>query len=132
MPWALHEPRPGRYAWSGHADVCAFLHLAHSLNLTVVLRPGPFIGAHAVRATPDEPNVVLQRRSHQLLLCWLVKLPEQWLVNRRYGSMLVGCVARAQLRSLTLADSPHGWPTLRSALPCLLPFCRRHSPCHPR
>ena len=71
----------------------------------------------------DEPNVVLQRRSHQPLLCWLVKLPEQWLVNTEwYGSMLVRCVARAQLRSLTLADSPHGWPTLRSALACLTAF----------
>lgn len=49
VPWALHEPRPGKYVWSGHADVCAFLHLAHSLNLTVVLRPGPFIGALAMQ-----------------------------------------------------------------------------------
>ena len=45
VPWALHEPRPGKYVWSGHADVRAFLQVAHSLNLTVVLRPGPFIGA---------------------------------------------------------------------------------------
>ena len=59
VPWALHEPRPGRYVWSGHADVRAFLQLAHSLNLTVVLRPGPFIGAHAMRATLDKSNVVL-------------------------------------------------------------------------
>lgn len=45
VPWALHEPRPGKYVWSGHADVCAFLEVAKRLNLTVVLRPGPFIGA---------------------------------------------------------------------------------------
>ena len=48
VPWALHEPRPGKYVWSGHADVCVFLQVAHSLNLTVVLRPGPFIGAPAM------------------------------------------------------------------------------------
>ena len=54
VPWALHEPHPGKYTWSGHADVCAFLHLAHSLNLTVVLRPGPFIGALADAATLDQ------------------------------------------------------------------------------
>ncbi|KAK9824996.1 hypothetical protein WJX81_007218 [Elliptochloris bilobata] len=45
VPWALHEPHPGKFTWSGHADVCAFLEVAHSLNLSVVLRPGPFIAA---------------------------------------------------------------------------------------
>jgi len=47
VPWALHEPRPGKFVWDGQADVCAFLRTAHALNLTVVLRPGPFIGALA-------------------------------------------------------------------------------------
>lgn len=87
VPWALHEPRPGKYVWSGHADVCAFLYLAHSLNLTVVLRPGPFIGALAMQQPPpDKSNAVHQQRSHEALLCWLVKLPEQWLVHEAWAA----------------------------------------------
>jgi len=41
--WNAHEARPGRYDFSGERDLAAFIRLAQSLDLHVVLRPGPYI-----------------------------------------------------------------------------------------
>ena len=45
VEWAWHEPRPGQFRFSGEFDLPAFLRLAASLGLDVILRPGPFIDA---------------------------------------------------------------------------------------
>ncbi|HEX8486516.1 glycoside hydrolase family 35 protein [Sphingomonas sp.] len=41
--WSVHEPRPGRYDFTGQNDVAAFLRIAQEEGLYVALRPGPYI-----------------------------------------------------------------------------------------
>ena len=43
MPWNLHERIPGKFDFSGNLDVAEFLEIADSLNIKVILRPGPYI-----------------------------------------------------------------------------------------
>jgi beta-galactosidase len=45
VPWNLHEPRPGRYAFGGFCDVEAFLRAAAEAGLYAIVRPGPYICA---------------------------------------------------------------------------------------
>ncbi|MFN2352681.1 MAG: beta-galactosidase, partial [Kiritimatiellia bacterium] len=41
--WNLHEPRPGRFDFSGQLDLPAYIRLAEELGLMVIVRPGPYI-----------------------------------------------------------------------------------------
>ncbi len=43
MAWSLHEPREGEFDFSGRLDYLAFIRLAASKGLDVILRPGPYI-----------------------------------------------------------------------------------------
>lgn len=45
VAWNLHEPRPGRFDFSGRLDLAAFVRLAGELGLNVIVRPGPYICA---------------------------------------------------------------------------------------
>ena len=45
VPWNFHEPVQGKYNFEGDADLLAFLDLAKSLDLPVILRAGPYICA---------------------------------------------------------------------------------------
>ena len=45
VAWNLHEPRPGRFDFSGRLDLPAFVRLADELGLNVIVRPGPYICA---------------------------------------------------------------------------------------
>ena len=45
VPWRVHEPTPGRYAWDGPRDLVRFLDAARAAGLGVVLRPGPHVNA---------------------------------------------------------------------------------------
>ncbi|XP_019950861.1 beta-galactosidase-1-like protein 2 isoform X2 [Paralichthys olivaceus] len=45
VPWNLHEPEQGVFNFEDQLDLEAFLHLASSLGLWVILRPGPYICA---------------------------------------------------------------------------------------
>ncbi|XP_078656008.1 beta-galactosidase-like isoform X1 [Branchiostoma floridae x Branchiostoma belcheri] len=45
VPWNLHEPKPGKYDFTGNNDIEAFLKLANDTGLLVILRPGPYICA---------------------------------------------------------------------------------------
>ncbi len=40
--WNQIEPRPGKYGWSGQADVAEFCRIAQQEGLWVILRPGPY------------------------------------------------------------------------------------------
>jgi beta-galactosidase len=40
--WNMHEPKPGRFEWSGQADAAEFCRLAQEQGLWVILRPGPY------------------------------------------------------------------------------------------
>lgn len=43
--WNAHEPRPGRYDFSGNLDVAAYIRMAQEEGLWVNLRPGPYVCA---------------------------------------------------------------------------------------
>lgn len=45
VPWNLHEPEKGVYNFEDQLDLEAYLDLAASLGLWVILRPGPYICA---------------------------------------------------------------------------------------
>ncbi|XP_029963513.1 beta-galactosidase-1-like protein 2 isoform X3 [Salarias fasciatus] len=45
VPWNLHEPERGMFNFEDQLDLEAYLHLAASLGLWVILRPGPYICA---------------------------------------------------------------------------------------
>jgi beta-galactosidase len=40
--WNVQEPAPGRFDFSGRADVAAFVRMAEEEGLWVILRPGPY------------------------------------------------------------------------------------------
>jgi beta-galactosidase len=40
--WNQIEPRPGKFDWSGQADVAEFCRIAQEEKLWVILRPGPY------------------------------------------------------------------------------------------
>ncbi len=41
--WNLHEPRPGRFDFSGNLDIVRYLEMAAELGLNAIVRPGPYI-----------------------------------------------------------------------------------------
>jgi len=43
VAWNAHEPREGHFDFSGNLDFDAFLTLAESLDLWIIVRPGPYI-----------------------------------------------------------------------------------------
>ena len=43
--WNLHEPRKGKYDFSGNSDIAAFVRIAQEEGLWVVLRPSPYVCA---------------------------------------------------------------------------------------
>ncbi|XP_032786676.2 beta-galactosidase [Daphnia magna] len=45
VEWVSHEPQPGSYVFEGNLDIESYLQLAQNFNLSVILRPGPFIDA---------------------------------------------------------------------------------------
>ncbi|XP_077560434.1 beta-galactosidase-like [Haemaphysalis longicornis] len=45
VEWSSHEPEEGQFDFERQQELVRFLYIAHSLNLMVILRPGPYIGA---------------------------------------------------------------------------------------
>lgn len=45
VAWNLHEPHKGDFRFEGATDLAAFIRLAGSLGLKVIVRPGPYICA---------------------------------------------------------------------------------------
>jgi beta-galactosidase GanA len=45
IEWSSHEPEPGSYNFDGNMDISRYFKLAQYYNLSVILRPGPFIDA---------------------------------------------------------------------------------------
>jgi beta-galactosidase len=85
--WNEHEPQPGVYDFSGQRDVAAFIRIAQSEGLYVLLRPGPYSCAewdwggypawllkdHA----PNQPAIVVRSRDPRFLAParqWLLRL----------------------------------------------------------
>ncbi len=45
MPWNLHEAEEGEFDFSGILDIARFIEIATTLDLYVIVRPGPYICA---------------------------------------------------------------------------------------
>ena len=60
-PWLIHEPRKGRFSFSGAGDIRRFVKLCGAAGLWVILRPGPFVG---------------NRYDAGGLPSWLIEMPE--------------------------------------------------------
>lgn len=45
IPWNVHEPYEGQFCFDGLADVFAYIELAGSLGMHVIVRPSPYICA---------------------------------------------------------------------------------------
>jgi len=43
--WNLNEPEPGKFNFSGRADIAEFVRMAQAEGLWVILRPGPYVCA---------------------------------------------------------------------------------------
>lgn len=72
IPWNFHEPKKGKFNFSGLANVEEFIKLAHQLGLYVILRPSPYICAEwEMGGLPawllNEQDMVL-RSSHKTYL----------------------------------------------------------------
>lgn len=51
--WNEHEPTPGVYNFDGINDIFTFMKIAQSLDLVIILRPGPYVCAeHEYGALP--------------------------------------------------------------------------------
>ena len=83
VPWRVHEPAPGRYAWAGANDLARFVELAGELGLGVVLRPGPHVNAELTCfGMPDHVvgDAACQARTARGTPVWLPSPPRAWPV----------------------------------------------------
>lgn len=86
--WNVHEPRPGRYDFSGQYDVARFVGMAQEEGLYVILRPGPYACAEwDLGGLPAwllaDPGMVLRSADEKFL-----GPAERWL--KRLGQELAG------------------------------------------
>ncbi|XP_064479512.1 beta-galactosidase-like [Ornithodoros turicata] len=65
VEWSGHEPEPGNYNFADMYDIETFIKAAHSLDLLVILRPGPYICAE--RDNGGLPYWLLQSNSGRTL-----------------------------------------------------------------
>ena len=63
VPWRVHEPERGEFAWSGERDLARFLQLARAQGLHVIVRPGPHVNAELTSF--GFPDWVLAEPAHQ-------------------------------------------------------------------
>ncbi|CAH1790381.1 unnamed protein product [Owenia fusiformis] len=83
--WNVHEPKPGKYNFTGQQDVVQFMKIAQDVGLDVVLRAGPYIcgewemGGIPPWVTKNNASIVLRTIDPQYLAAvdrWLsVLLP---------------------------------------------------------
>ena len=68
MEWASHEQQPGVYTFEGNLDIESYFQLAQKFNLSVILRPGPFIDAERDMVIKFIFNVV-KKCIYNFVLC---------------------------------------------------------------
>jgi beta-galactosidase len=81
VPWRVHEPSPGVFAWDGPRDLARFLAAAHAAGLAVVLRPGPHINAELTGfGMPDHVlgDPACQARTQHGTPVWIPTPPRMW------------------------------------------------------
>lgn len=78
VPWRVHEPALGRFAWTAERDLRRFVELAAAAGLAVVLRPGPSANAELTGfGFPDDVlrDPDLAARTAHGSLAWLPAPP---------------------------------------------------------
>jgi beta-galactosidase len=81
VPWRVHEPAPGQWAWDGARDLARFLAAAQAEGLAVVLRPGPHVNAELTAfGMPDHvlADPACQARAAHGGPVWLPTPPRAW------------------------------------------------------
>ncbi|MGE5184377.1 MAG: beta-galactosidase [Acidobacteriota bacterium] len=63
VPWRVHEPERGEFAWNDERDLARFLEAARAAGLSVILRPGPHVNAELTSF--GMPDWVLAEPAHQ-------------------------------------------------------------------
>jgi beta-galactosidase len=109
VPWRVHEPGAGRYAWDGARDLGRFLEAARAAGLAVVLRPGPHVNAELTSfGMPDhvlaEPAV--QARTASGSPVWMPTPPRMWPVPS-YASAAFHARVRAWYAAVAEVVRPH-------------------------
>jgi hypothetical protein len=105
-PWAIHEPRKGRYSFEDQADLRQFVELCGEAGMYVLLRAGPYVGsAYDGGGLPpwlgEIPDVAVREANEPFL--------ER---ATKYLRKLVGEVADLQVTSggpVILFQGEHGW-----------------------
>lgn len=105
-PWALHEPRKGRFCFTGQADVRRFVELCAEAGMWVVLRPGPFIAdGYDAGGLPawliEMPHVALRQANEPFLE--RVSLYFRKLLNELSG------LQASDGGPILLVQSEHAW-----------------------
>lgn len=67
IPWNIHEPSKGNYVFDDYFDLIYFLEVAQSLDLAVIIRPGPYICAEWEMG--GLPSWLLQDKNIALRCC---------------------------------------------------------------
>jgi len=83
VPWRVHEPTAGTYAWDGARDLARFLDAARAAGLAVVLRPGPHVNAELTSfGMPDHvlADPAVQARTASGTPVWMPTPPKMWPV----------------------------------------------------
>lgn len=109
VPWRVHEPAPGQYAWSGALDLPRFLALAHAAGLSVVLRPGPHVNAELTSfGMPDHVlgDPAVQARTSRGTPAWLPSPPRAWPIPS-YASDVFHRQVHAWYAEVARVIAPH-------------------------
>ena len=109
VPWRVHEPSAGSYAWDGARDLGRFLDAARAAGLAVVLRPGPHVNAELTSfGMPDhvlaDPEV--QARTATGTPVWMPTPPRMWPVPS-YASATFHARVRTWYAAVAEIVRPH-------------------------
>lgn len=109
VPWRAHEPSPGAYDWRGANDLPKFLELARAAGLSVVLRPGPHVGAELTAfGLPDHvvADPAVQARTAHGTPAWMPMPPHASPIPS-YASAAFHAKVRAWYAEVARVVGPH-------------------------
>ena len=72
IEWSSHEPEPGVYNFDGNLDIASYFETAQKFNLSIILRPGPFIDAEREMVT--NTNYLPENLNSSSVPCYLLLL----------------------------------------------------------
>jgi beta-galactosidase len=109
VPWRVHEPAPGQFAWDRARDLAGFLAAARDAGLGVVLRPGPHVGGEVTNlGFPDHviSDPACQARTAAGTPVWL-PAPRRAFPVPSYASTVFRDRVRGWLTAFAEVVRPH-------------------------